>query len=72
MRSLVFMVCVAMTAAMLAQAILVPTQPVSPYADTEVFTNVMIQTERRDVTDVKCDFLHFHVRRLLTPWDVKC
>ena len=36
-----------------ARAILVPTQPVSPYADTEVSTNVVIQTGRTDVRDVK-------------------
>ena len=36
-----------------ARAILVPTQPVSPYADTEVSTNVVIQAGRTDVRDVK-------------------
>ena len=36
-----------------ARAILVPTQPVSPYADTEVSTNVVIQTGRTDVRDVQ-------------------
>ena len=36
-----------------ARTILVPTQPVSPYADTEVSTNVVIQTGRTDVRDVK-------------------
>ena len=36
-----------------ARIINVPTQPVSPYADTEVSTNVVIQTGRTDVRDVK-------------------
>ena len=36
-----------------ARTILVPTQPVSPYADTEVSTNVVIQTGRTDVRDVQ-------------------
>ena len=36
-----------------ARTILVPAQPVSPYADTEVSTNVVIQTGRTDVRDVK-------------------
>ena len=38
---------------MFARTILVQTQPVSPYADTEVSTNVVIQTGRTDVRDVK-------------------
>ena len=38
---------------MYAGTILVPTQQVSPYADTEVSTNVVIQTGRTDVRDVK-------------------
>ena len=36
-----------------ARTIVVPTQPVSPYADTEISTNVVIQTGRTDVRDVK-------------------
>ena len=44
---------VAMPFAAFARTILVPTQPVSPYADTEVSTNVVIQTGRTDVRDVK-------------------
>lgn len=37
----------------LAHPINVPTQPVSPYADTEVFTNIVIHPSRTDVCDVK-------------------
>ena len=44
---------VAMPFAASARTILVPAQPVSPYADTEVSTNVVIQTGRTDVRDVK-------------------
>ena len=36
-----------------ARQIVIPAQPVSPYADTEVSTNVVIQTGRTDVRDVK-------------------
>ena len=43
---------VAMPFAASARTILVPAQPVSPYADTEVSTNVVIQTGRTDVRDV--------------------
>lgn len=31
----------------------IPTQPVSPFADTEVFTNLVIHPSRTDVCDVK-------------------
>ena len=36
-----------------ARVISVPTQTVSPYADTEVSTNVVLQTGRSDVREVK-------------------
>ena len=48
-----FVVAVAFGVQAHARTILVPTQPVSPYADTEVSTNVVIQTRRTDVRDVK-------------------
>jgi hypothetical protein len=37
----------------LARPISIPTQPVSPYADTEVSTNIVIHPSRTDVRDVK-------------------
>lgn len=36
-----------------ARQITIPTQPLSPYADTEVSTNVVLQTGRSDVREVK-------------------
>lgn len=36
-----------------ARQITIPAQPVSPYADTEVSTNVVLQTSRSDVREVK-------------------
>ena len=36
-----------------ARPINIPTQPVSPYADTEVSTNIVIHPSRTDVRDVK-------------------
>lgn len=35
-----------------ARQITIPTQPLSPYADTEVSTNVVLQTRRSDVREV--------------------
>ncbi len=53
MKRVSLMLVVAAFFAAFARIINVPTQPVSPYADTEVFTNVVIQTGRTDVRDVK-------------------
>ena len=39
-----------------ARTILVPTQPVSPFADTEVSTNVVIHESRTDVRNVQIHF----------------
>ena len=47
------LLAVMMPFAAFARTIVVPAQPVSPYADTEVYTNVVIQTGRTDVRDVK-------------------
>lgn len=47
-----FLVVAAFFAAF-ARIINVPTQPVSPFADTEVSTNVVIQAGRTDVRDVQ-------------------
>lgn len=54
MKRIVPLLCV-ITASIvaLARPINVPTQPVSPYADTEVSTNIVIHPSRTDVRDVK-------------------
>ena len=54
MKKLVPLLCVvAASIVALARPINVPTQPVSPYADTEVSTNIVIHPSRTDVRDVK-------------------
>ena len=50
--SLLFFVTV-MTGIASARQFHVPAQPVSPYADTEVSTNVVVHTGRTDVREVK-------------------
>ena len=50
--SLLFYV-MAITGIASARVINIPTQPVSPYADTEVSTNVVLQTGRSDAREVK-------------------
>ena len=52
-RVMICLTCCLMYLSGESRTILVPTQPVSPYADTEVSTNVVIQTGRTDVRDVK-------------------
>ena len=50
------MLCLALASAAaiaFARAINIPTQPVSPFADTEVVTNVVIHSNRTDVRDVE-------------------
>ena len=54
MKRIVPLLCaVAASIVALARPINVPTQPVSPYADTEVSTNIVIHPSRTDVRDVK-------------------
>ncbi len=53
MKRVSLLLVVAAFFAAFAREINVPTQAVSPYADTEVSTNVVIQTGRTDVRDVK-------------------
>ena len=65
MKRIVPLLCV-VTASIVAlsRPINVPTQPVSPYADTEVSTNIVIHPSRTDVRDVKLhsDELYCNVR----------
>lgn len=51
-KSLLFFIVVSVGVAS-ARQITIPPQPVSPYADTEVSTNVVLQTRRSDVREVK-------------------
>ena len=54
MRKLSLLFCViVMTGIASARVISVPTQPVSPYADTEVSTNIVVHTGRTDAREVK-------------------
>jgi hypothetical protein len=54
MKRIVPLLCVVTASIVaLARPINVPTQPVSPYADTEVSTNIVIHPSRTDVRDVK-------------------
>ena len=51
-----FLLCLVIASAAaiaFARAINIPTQPVSPFADTEVVTNVVIHANRTDVRDVE-------------------
>jgi hypothetical protein len=50
------MVAVGASCTAVARRIIVPTQPVSPFADTEVSTNVVIHESRTDVRDVQIHF----------------
>ena len=53
---LALMVAVGASCTAVARRITVPTQPVSPFADTEVSTNVVIHESRTDVRDVQIHF----------------
>lgn len=55
---LALVVAVGISCTAVARRIIVPTQPVSPFADTEVSTNVVIHESRTDVRDVQ---IHFHL-----------
>jgi hypothetical protein len=50
-RSVLFSMFVVMAAAASARTILVPTQPVSPFADTEVSTNIALHASRTDTRE---------------------
>ena len=51
MRAVLLAWCVAFAAAASARTILVPTQPVSPFADTEVSTNIALHASRTDTRE---------------------
>ena len=51
MRAILLAWCVAFAAAASARTILVPTQPVSPFADTEVSTNIVLHASRTDTRE---------------------
>ena len=51
MRAILLAWCVAFAAAASARTILVPTQPVSPFADTEVSTNIALHASRTDTRE---------------------
>lgn len=61
MRSLALLLF-ALTGSAFARTIVVPTQPVSPYADTEVSTNIVMHTSRTDTREVS-----IHIQLAGTP-----
>lgn len=62
MRFLSFAAAVLLTSEAFARTILVPTQPVSEFADTEVSTNIVMHTSRTDTRDVE-----IHIQLSGTP-----
>ena len=56
MKTLLLVVGIFFMAAAFAKQIVIPTQPVSPFADTEVSTNVVIHESRTDVRNVQIHF----------------
>ena len=50
-RSVLFSMFVVMAAAASARTILVPAQPVSEFADTEVSTNIVLHASRTDTRE---------------------
>ena len=55
-KTLLLMVGAFFASAAFARQIVIPTLPVSPFADTEVSTNVVIHGSRTDVRDVRIHF----------------
>ena len=55
-KTLLLLVGAFFAAAAFARQIVIPTLPVSPFADTEVSTNVVIHGSRTDVRDVRIHF----------------
>ena len=51
MRAILLAWCVALAASASARTILVPTQHVSPFADTEVSTNIVLHASRTDTRE---------------------
>ena len=56
MKALLLVAGVFFASAAFARQIVIPTLPVSPFADTEVATNVVIHESRTDVRDVQIHF----------------
>ena len=56
MKALLLVAGVFFASAAFARQIVIPTLPVSPFADTEVSTNVVIHGSRTDVRDVRIHF----------------
>ena len=56
MKTLLLVVGIFFMAAAFAKQIIIQTQPVSPFADTEVSTNVVIHESRTDVRNVQIHF----------------
>ena len=57
-RKIVFLVYLLGVVPAFPRTILVPTQPVSEFADTEVSTNIVMHTSRTDTRDVE---IHIHL-----------